>query len=83
MTIRKKLRAAAELQIQDMIEKLEQRAIEVCGDTAIDPKELCRLVSNPSHSKSLMEKLKTKIADQAENEIIKQLGVGESPMEEF
>ena len=73
MTIRKKLRDAAEIQIMDMVEKLEQRAIEICGETPVQPQELARLVASGKNTKTLMNKLQTKIADEAENEIVRQL----------
>ena len=72
MSIRARLRVAALDQINEMVEQLEARALEICGDTPIEPRELCRLVSS-NRSSTLTSKLQSKLADKAEQQIIADL----------
>ena len=72
MSIRAKLREAAEAELQQMIEKLEGHCLQITGDYPIEPGELCRLLST-GRNKTLMKKVVGKMADQAENQLVAQM----------
>ena len=69
MGIRKKLRRASEQELQEMIEKLEGRALEICGDTPVDHKDLCRLVIG-GRTQSTLNRVISKMADRKESSIV-------------
>ncbi len=72
MSIRAKLRDAAEIELQKMIELLEAQCLSIVGDHPVEPHELCRLLSTKSN-KTLMRKVVGKMADEAENVLIAQM----------
>jgi len=72
MSIRKKLRLRAETELQSMIEQLEAHALQICGDSPVEPKELCRLVIG-GRMQTVLNKVIGKMADKMEEEIVRDL----------
>jgi len=82
MSIRKKLRLRAETELHGMIEQLEGKALEVCGDSPVEPKDLCRLVIG-GKTQTTLNKVIGKMADQYEEEIIDGLEPPHRPIENY
>jgi hypothetical protein len=72
MSIRKKLRMSAEMELHTMIEKLEGEALKICGDTPVDHKDLCRLVIG-GRTQSVLNRVIGKMADRYEAMVIDRL----------
>ena len=82
MSIRKKLRLRAETELHGMIEQLENHALAVCGDTPVEPKDLCRLVIG-GKTQTTLNRVIGKMADQHEEQIVRDLEVPQAPDENF
>ena len=74
MSIRAKLRLRAEVELHSMIEQLEGKALEICGDTVVDIKDLCRLVIG-GRTQSVLNKVIGQLADQAEDQLMSDLAM--------
>jgi hypothetical protein len=72
MTIRAKLRAKAEEELVGMLMRLEAEALQICGDSPVEPQELSRMLSTPNN-KTLTARVVTRMADQAEVRLIASL----------
>jgi len=69
MSIRKQLRLQAESELHEMIEKLQSEAVDICKDTPVDIKDLCRLVIG-GRTQSVLNRVIGLIADRKEASVL-------------
>ena len=79
MSIRKKLRARAAIELHDMMQALKDSAGDIVTRTQVTPEELCKLVANPEHSKTLIGQLLPRMANHAEERLAERLDAEDEP----
>lgn len=71
VTLRQRLRNAAESKLQGLLEQATEAAAEICKGTSVDKHLLMQLASTPNGGKTLRNDLITKLANDAEAELEK------------
>lgn len=78
MSIRTKLREAAETELEELVEKLERESVRITNDSTVEPEELCRLLATKK-GKTLRSRLVSKIANELEIKLLEQMNRSSDP----
>lgn len=71
--LREKLKARAERKLNEMVDALATAAEGVCTGTDIEASTLCRIVSSPQHSKTLVNQSISTLVRRMESDLLERV----------